>query len=32
MEPCPSCGSFRLVVVAGEEFYMDSIGVENSEE
>lgn len=32
MEPCPACGSFRLVVVAGEEFYMDSIGVENSEE
>lgn len=31
LEPCPSCGSYRLIVAAGEEFYMDSIGVENEE-
>lgn len=30
MVPCPACGSFRLVVIAGEEFYMDSIGVEST--
>ena len=30
LEPCPSCGSYRLVVTAGEEFFMDSIGVENT--
>jgi hydrogenase nickel incorporation protein HypA/HybF len=28
LEPCPACGSYRLVVTAGEEFYMDSIEVE----
>jgi len=29
LEPCPACGSFRLTVAAGDEFYMESIEVEN---
>lgn len=29
LEPCPGCGSYRLIVTAGEEFFMDSIAVEN---
>ncbi len=26
--PCPSCGSVNLKIVAGEEFYLDSIQIE----
>jgi len=25
---CPECGSYSIQIVAGNEFYMDSIGVE----
>ncbi len=32
MEPCPNCGSFQVKVVAGEEFYLDSIEVVKQEE
>ena len=32
LEPCPACGNFRLAVIAGEEFYMDSIAIEEKEE
>jgi hydrogenase nickel incorporation protein HypA/HybF len=28
MQPCPQCGSYRLRVLAGEEFYVESIAVE----
>lgn len=27
---CPNCGGHRLTIVAGEEFYMDSIEVESA--
>jgi hydrogenase nickel incorporation protein HypA/HybF len=26
---CPACGSARVKIVAGEEFYVEAIGVEN---
>jgi hydrogenase nickel incorporation protein HypA/HybF len=29
--PCPRCGSAQLKVLTGEEFYVDSIGVEMAE-
>lgn len=29
LNPCPVCGSYTLQVIAGEEFYIDSIEVEN---
>ena len=29
---CPSCGSERIHIIAGEEFYLESIGVETDEE
>ncbi len=29
LEPCPACQSYSLQVIAGEEFYVDSIEVEN---
>jgi hydrogenase nickel incorporation protein HypA/HybF len=32
LEPCPNCGSFAVKVLAGEEFYLDSIAVENESE
>jgi hydrogenase nickel incorporation protein HypA/HybF len=32
MEPCPQCGSFQVKVIAGEEFWLDSIEVERDEE
>jgi len=28
MQPCPLCGSYRVSVIAGEEFYVESIAVE----
>lgn len=28
LQPCPNCGSFSFHVQAGEEFYMDSIEIE----
>jgi hydrogenase nickel incorporation protein HypA/HybF len=28
LSPCPTCGSARLKVVTGEEFYLDSIEIE----
>jgi Zn finger protein HypA/HybF involved in hydrogenase expression len=28
MQPCPLCGSYRVRVIAGEEFYVESIAVE----
>ena len=31
LTPCPSCGSAQLRVITGEEFYVDSIGVEMAE-
>lgn len=32
MEPCPQCGSYQVKVVAGEEFWVDSIAIENEGE
>ena len=29
LDPCPVCNSYTLKVTAGEEFYVDSIEVEN---
>jgi len=29
LDPCPSCQSYTLKVIAGEEFFIDSIEVEN---
>ncbi len=29
LDPCPNCQSYSLQVVAGEEFYLESIEVEN---
>lgn len=29
LAPCPSCQSYTLKVIAGEEFFVDSIEVEN---
>ena len=28
MSPCPSCGSMEIELLAGEEFYVDSIEIE----
>lgn len=28
LEPCPNCGSMRVNVIQGEEFFMESISVE----
>ena len=28
LEPCPSCGSARVNVTQGEEFFLESIGIE----
>ncbi len=30
LTPCPQCNSVRLKTLAGEEFYLDSIEIENS--
>jgi hydrogenase nickel incorporation protein HypA/HybF len=30
MQPCPLCGSYHVRVIAGEEFYVESIGVESN--
>lgn len=32
LEPCPACGSLRIKVVSGEEFWVDSIEIEKSKE
>lgn len=32
LEPCPRCGSFYIKVVAGEEFFVDSIAIEKADE
>jgi hydrogenase nickel incorporation protein HypA/HybF len=32
LEPCPACGGLALDVLAGEEFYVDSIEVESKVE
>lgn len=32
LEPCPRCGSFQVKVLAGEEFWVDSIEIEKSDE
>jgi hydrogenase nickel incorporation protein HypA/HybF len=31
LTPCPSCGSMQIKVMTGEEFFVDSIGVETTE-
>jgi hydrogenase nickel incorporation protein HypA/HybF len=31
LTPCPACGSAQLKVLTGEEFFVDSIGVESAE-
>lgn len=31
VQPCPLCGSYHLRVIAGEEFYVESIAVETQE-
>ncbi len=28
LAPCPKCGSIRTKIIAGEEFYLDSIEIE----
>jgi hydrogenase nickel incorporation protein HypA/HybF len=28
IEPCPSCGSTKVQIISGQEFYMESIEVE----
>ena len=30
--PCPKCGSYRAVIIKGEEFYLDSIEIEKDSE
>ena len=30
LAPCPNCGSIRVRIVAGEEFFLESIEVERS--
>ena len=32
MEPCPKCSSFKMKLLSGEEFFLDSIAVEKLEE
>jgi hydrogenase nickel incorporation protein HypA/HybF len=32
LEPCPSCGSPNIIVISGEEFYVDSIEIEKRED
>ena len=32
MTPCPSCGSARIKVLTGNEFYLESIQVEKADE
>lgn len=32
MSPCPLCGSYRAVLISGEEFYLDSIEIEKQSE
>ncbi|HEY9087064.1 MAG TPA: hydrogenase maturation nickel metallochaperone HypA [Anaerolineaceae bacterium] len=32
LEPCPRCGSFQIKVTAGEEFWVDSIEIEKTDE
>jgi len=31
LAPCPNCGSFRVRIVTGEEFFLDSIEIERKE-
>ena len=28
LTPCPQCGSFRIKIISGEEFWLDSIEIE----
>jgi hydrogenase nickel incorporation protein HypA/HybF len=30
MEPCPACGSVKVKVVSGDQFYLDSIEIESN--
>ncbi|MHC1741241.1 MAG: hydrogenase maturation nickel metallochaperone HypA [Anaerolineaceae bacterium] len=30
--PCPNCGSYRSIIIHGEEFYVDSIEIEKNQE
>ena len=32
LTPCPVCGSYRSVIIHGEEFYLDSIEIEKDQE
>jgi hydrogenase nickel incorporation protein HypA/HybF len=32
LEPCPDCGGYQVSVIAGEEFWLDSIEVVQNEE
>lgn len=32
LEPCSNCGSFKVKVISGEEFWVDSLEVEKDEE
>lgn len=32
LEPCPNCASFQVKVLAGEEFWVDSIEIEKTDE
>lgn len=32
LEPCPNCGGYHVKVVAGEEFFVDSIAIEKLDE
>jgi hydrogenase nickel incorporation protein HypA/HybF len=31
LTPCPKCGSYRTIIVKGEEFYLDSIEIEKED-
>lgn len=31
LNPCPECGSLSLDILSGDEFYVDSIEIENKE-
>lgn len=32
MQPCPNCGGYKVQVISGEEFYVDSIEIEKRDE
>jgi hydrogenase nickel incorporation protein HypA/HybF len=31
LTPCPQCGSYQVIIVKGEEFYLDSIEIEKED-